>query len=451
MEEVDTIVIGMNVAGANVSKELALLGINTLVVERFAQERIGEKTCGDGLEKHEFRRLNLEIPKGDFVIREITKGELVAPDLKSSIIAQAEGLGINRYQFNQYLVKSALDVGVKILDNTLAISPIFKNHGKSKKLAGVKVRNLKGEIEQIEAKIVIDCSGLFAKIRNQLPESWWVSEKIPNEDTAICYRENRTFDYDLDDLYVRAYFSHEIAPGAFYWIGCRDIRNVNIGIGILRVPGYPNPRKQFYSKLLPRHPFLKKGKITWKSGGFVPARRPLECMVANGFLAIGDAACQVNPISGGGIGPSLFAGKLAAQIIHEALEKNDTSLESLWDYNVKYNNQYGFIQAGGHVLRLGLFSLNDSDINKILGAKILSDEDILYALEHGKLQTEFSAKIKMTRKLIKYPKLLFALKKIQIRMEKARSLYLNYPESPDGFLEWRKKVFRNNFFKKIEK
>ncbi|KYK30103.1 hypothetical protein AYK20_09375 [Thermoplasmatales archaeon SG8-52-1] len=442
MEEVDAIVIGMNVAGANVSKELALLGINTLVVERFAQERIGEKTCGDGLEKHEFRRLNLEIPKGDFVIREITKGELVAPDLKSTITAQAEGIGINRYQFNQHLVKLSINAGVKVLDKTTAVSPILENYGNSMKVSGLKVCNKKGEIKKFRSKIIIDCSGVYAKIRNQLPKSWWVSEKVANKDTAICYRETRVFDSDLEELFVRAYFSKEIAPGAFYWIGCRDLRSVNIGIGILRVPGYPNPYRQFYSKLIPLHPYLKKGKITWKSGGIVPARRSIDCMVANGFIAIGDAACQVNPISGGGIGPSLFAGKLAASVINEALEKKDTSIESLWDYNVKYNKQYGFIQAGGQVFREFLSSLSDIDINKILGVQVLSDEDILYAIEHGKLDAGFTTKLKMARKLIKYPKLLFLLRKMQTRMEKARSFYLNYPKSSEGFLEWRKKVHK---------
>jgi geranylgeranyl reductase family protein len=441
-KKVDVIVVGMNVAGATVSRELASLGIDTLVVERLAQKRIGEKTCGDGLEKHEFKRLNIPLPEGDFVIREITKGELVAPDLKSSIIAQAEGRGINRYQFNQHLVKSALDAGVKVLDETIAVSPILKDHGDSKKVSGIKVRNKKGETKKIESEMVVDCSGVFAKIRNQLPESWWVSEKVANKDTAICYRETRVFDSDLDELYVRAYFSKEIAPGAFYWIGCRDLRSVNIGIGILRVPGYPNPRKQFYSKLIPLHSYLKKGKITWKSGGIVPARRSLDCMVANGFIAIGDAACQVNPISGGGIGPSLFAGKLAANIINKALEKKDTSIKSLWGHNVKYNNQYGHIQAGGQVFREYLSSLSDSDMNKILGVKVLSDEDILYAIEHGKLDAGFATKLKMAKKLVKYPKLLFSLRKMQTRMEKARFLYLEYPETPKDFLIWRKKVHR---------
>ena len=220
----DVIVVGMNVAGATISKELALLDLDILVVERLSQNRIGEKTCGDGLEKHEFKRLNLPLPEGDFVIRDITKGELVAPDLKSSIAAQAEGRGINRYQFNQYLVKSALNAGVNVLDETIAVSPMFEDHGDSKRLSGVKVRNKRGETKRIEGKIVLDCSGVFAKIRNQLPTSWWVSEKVANKDIAVCYRETRIFDSDIDELFVRAYFSKEVAPGAFYWIGCRDLR-----------------------------------------------------------------------------------------------------------------------------------------------------------------------------------------------------------------------------------
>lgn len=436
---VDGIVVGMNVAGATISKELASLGLDVLVVERLSQKRIGRKTCGDGLEKHEFKRLGIPIPEGDFVIREITKGELVAPDLKSSITAQAEGRGINRYQFNQHLVSLALKEGVTLLDETVAISPIFDGQGASRKVSGVTARNNQGDIKRINGEIVIDCSGVFARIRNQLPASWWVSEKVDNGDTAVCYRETRKFGFELDGLFVRAYFSKEVAPGAFYWIGCRDLRTVNIGIGILRTPGYPNPKKQFYEKLLPRHPYLKKGKITWKSGGVVPARRPLDCMVANGFLALGDAACQVNPISGGGIGPSMFAGKLGATVIREALESKDTSIVSLWGYNKKYNDRYGFVQAGGQIFREFLSSLSDEDMNKILGVQILSDEDILYALEHGKLDAGFATKLRLARKLLRYPRLLLSLRKMQARMEKARSLYLAYPETPQDFLSWKKK------------
>jgi len=436
----DAIVVGMNVAGATISKELASLGLDVLVIERLPQKRIGEKTCGDGLEKHEFKRLGMSLPEGKFIIREITRGELIAPDLKSSITAQAEGRGVNRYQFNQHLVALALKEGVKVLDETVAISPIFDGQRVAKKVSGITVRDNQGNTKRIKGKIVIDCSGVFARIRNQLPSSWWVSEKVDSKDTAVCYRETRKFGFELDELFVRAYFSKEVAPGAFYWIGCQNLRTVNIGIGILRTPGHPNPKRQFYAKLLPRHPYLEKGTITWKSGGVVPARRPLDCMVANGFLTLGDAACQVNPISGGGIGPSMFAGKLAATVINEALENRDTSIESLWRYNKNYNDQYGFVQAGGQIFREFLSSLSDEDMNKILGVQILSEEDILYALEHGKLDAGFVTKIKLARKLIRYPNLLILLRKMQSRMEKARSLYLAYPETPRDFLSWRTKV-----------
>ena len=63
-------------------------------------------------------------------------------------------------------------------------------------------------------------------------------------------------------------------------------------------------------------------------------------------------------------------------------------------------------------------------MNRILGVQVLSDEDILYAIEHGNLDTGFITKLIMSKKLVRYPKLLFSLRKMQTRMEKARSLYL---------------------------
>ncbi len=60
-------------------------------------------------------------------------------------------------------------------------------------------------------------------------------------------------------------------------------------------------------------------------GGIVPTRRPLPSLVANGFLAVGDAAVTVNPVHGGGIGPALLSAELASKAVIDAFERNDVS------------------------------------------------------------------------------------------------------------------------------
>ncbi len=65
-------------------------------------------------------------------------------------------------------------------------------------------------------------------------------------------------------------------------------------------------------------------RIIHVGGGIVPTRRPLPSLVANGFLAAGDAAVTVNPVHGGGIGPpALLSAELASKTVIEAFEKSD--------------------------------------------------------------------------------------------------------------------------------
>ena len=65
----------------------------------------------------------------------------------------------------------------------------------------------------------------------------------------------------------------------------------------------------------------------------VPVRRQNDCMVANGFAVVGDAAWLPRPLDAGGIGPSMYAGMILGKVVAHALEANDVCQEGLWRYN----------------------------------------------------------------------------------------------------------------------
>ena len=65
----------------------------------------------------------------------------------------------------------------------------------------------------------------------------------------------------------------------------------------------------------------------------VSVRRQNECMVSGGYMMVGDAAWMPKPIDAGGIGPALIAGTILGKNVAEALQANDTSEASLWQYN----------------------------------------------------------------------------------------------------------------------
>jgi digeranylgeranylglycerophospholipid reductase len=222
---------------------------------------------------------------------------------------------------------------------------------------------------------------------------------------------------------------------------------VNVGLGINMKYQPLSPKRQLYDKIIPKHKFLTTSKIAWKGGGLVPRRWPLDCMVGNGFIAAGDAAVMVNPMSGGGIGPSVYAGKLGGKVIDQAIKAEDYSLTKLWRYNYEYCTNYGPVQAGNYILRRFIESLSDEQINALLGAELFTDQEIIEVIESGELALGFLDKLKKLRKLARHPKLLLKLRALYKNMEFARKLYRDYPDNLDGFLPWQNKV--RNFFGKL--
>jgi electron-transferring-flavoprotein dehydrogenase len=171
-------------------------------------------------------------------------------------------------------------------------------------------------------------------------------------------------------------------------------------------------------------------------------------MVANGFAASGDAAAMVNPMSGGGIGPSMYAGKLGAEIYSDAVRKDDVSLRSLWKFNYEYTINYGHVQAANHVMRRHIEDLTDDQINALFAAELFTEEELLEAIEKGSLSVGFSTKLKKLGKLAAHPRLLMALRRLYNDMKTAREIYQKYPKSPDGFLVWQKEA--RKFFDKLK-
>jgi flavin-dependent dehydrogenase len=59
-------------------------------------------------------------------------------------------------------------------------------------------------------------------------------------------------------------------------------------------------------------------------------------------LAVGDAASQVKPTTGGGVIFGMSCAKIAADVASEALRANDVSSRSLRQYQKRWTNVWGF-------------------------------------------------------------------------------------------------------------
>lgn len=148
---------------------------------------------------------------------------------------------------------------------------------------------------------------------------------------------------------------------------------------------------------------------------------------------------MVNPIHGGGIGPSMLSGRLAAEKALEALKEGNVSKESLWQYNVRYMQRYGGKQAGLDILRLLLQNISDDDLNFGLKNRLLKEEDILRTSMLGDLHLSIKDKAERALKGMGRPGFLMRLEKTASQMRKIKALYREYP-SPKGLERWKREV-----------
>ena len=301
MEKYDAIVVGAGTEGCLAAKTIAESGLKVCIVEKKKREEIGEKICGDALGEHHLKFLGLEKPTGGEFDTKIYGIKIYSPDENTVFtIADKDFVGflLNRRLFGQWLLKKATDKGAVLQDNMNFRSPIIEKGA----VVGLSAKNMQtGKVSEFRSKVVVDASGFFGVVRKQLPAEMSIDREIENEDVEACYREIRQLKQENENTnFCEIYLNQKVAPGGYVWIFPKGGARVNVGLGICMRGKYPNPKTQLYDNTFKKPVF--DGSLVLTGGSwFDPTRRPLDNMVSNGVMLIGDAASLVNPIHGGGI------------------------------------------------------------------------------------------------------------------------------------------------------
>jgi digeranylgeranylglycerophospholipid reductase len=437
LEKFDVLVIGAGTAGCLAAETAAIAGLKVCLIERKKREEVGEKICGDALGEHHLKTLGLEKPQGGELEKRIEGIRIHSPDMDTTFTVEHEdfvGYLLNRRLFGQWLLRRAIDKGARLLDSTQCLEPLIDRDFAT----GVLAKNLKtGENLELRSKVTVDASGFVAAVRKKLPKELGIQNEVANEDVEACYREIRQLKQETENTdYCEIYLNQKATPGGYAWVFPKGGARVNAGLGICMRDKFPNPKDQFYKHILTKPAF--DGSLLLNGGAWYdPTRRPLDCMVGNGVVITGDAACLVNPIHGGGIGPSMLSGQIAGKTIVEALEKGNVSQESLWPYSLRYNEAYGAKQARLDVFRMMLLSCRDEDLNYGMRYHLLTEEEVLKA----GLGDEFHLNITETsRRVFRGLKRISFLNKLRLTvkyMNQVKAHYKEYPETPKDFEKWR--------------
>ncbi len=435
MEKFDAIVVGAGTAGCLAAKTMAEAGLGVCLIDRKKREEVGEKICGDALGEHHLKFLGLEKPQGGELEKRIEGIQIFSPDRNTIFtIAHEDFVGylLNRRLFGQWLLNKAAGMGATILESTLFLEPIIEKGF----VTGILARNSSGKIIQLKSRVVVDASGFFGVVRHKLPVEMGLMREVANEDVEACYREIRQLKQESGNTkYCEIYLNQKATPGGYSWIFPKGGAKVNVGLGICMRGNWPNPKEQFNKHILTM-PLFDGSLLLTGGAWFDPTRRPIDKMVGNGVVLVGDAACLVNPIHGGGIGPSMLSGFFAGQTIVEALRKGAPSQEALWSYNKKYMETYGKKQASLDVFRMLLLTSSDADLNYGMNCKLLTEDDVLKAGLGDDFHLNITETAKRVFRGLKRVRFLNKLRLTVSMMRQVKAHYDTYPDTAEDFGKW---------------
>ena len=324
----DVVVVGGGPAGSMAAWEAAKGGISVCMLEK--DRDIGYPVrCGEAAGESGLRQF-VEI-EDSWIAEKITSVKLVSPNLTSVDIdfAAETGYILNRRIFDYDLSRYAANAGAEVYTKAY-VKNVLANNGE---VNGVVLDYL-GEEKQIQAKIVVGADGLTSRVGR------WAGLKtlvrMKDMESAVQYS---VANVDIEPNKMIMYVGMNHAPGGYIWVFPKGKKFANIGIGISGKYSKHKSAQKYLDEFMERE-YPDAAILTTMCGG-VPCAKPMEKPVADGIMLVGDAAHQINPMTGGGIVAGMKGGWIAGQVAAEAIKKNDYSEDSLLEYPKRMRKDFG--------------------------------------------------------------------------------------------------------------
>lgn len=345
----DIIVVGAGPAGSIAARSAAEQGISVLLLEK--DRDVGYPVrCGEAISKagvEEFISSN-----DKWIAAKISKFSFNAPDGSEVIIDFGEaGYVLERRIFDYELARSAADAGAQILTRAYVNGLLFDNE----KVSGVKFEH-NGEQKEIKAKVVIAADGVESRVGR------WAGLK-----THIDFRDMESavqitaanIPVDQNTLYF--YFGKDVAPNGYFWIFPKGNNKANIGLGVSGLIGKKKSAQSFLDDFMnKRYP---NAPVLTKIAGGVPCSVTLDKISAPGIMLVGDAARQVNPLSGGGIASGMIGGSIAGRIAAESVKQNKP--DHILSYDKAWHDRLGKRHETFDRIKEGIYNFSDEKFNNI--------------------------------------------------------------------------------------
>jgi flavin-dependent dehydrogenase len=301
-----------------------------------------------------------------------------------------------------------------------------------------------GEAVRFDTSLVVDAAGLGGVVRRQVPD---LARHCPEPGPAdLCSAQQLVLAIDDADGARRYLEEHQAEPGdaiiALAVAGGYSTVNVNVDEGLEEVailtgsiPADGNPTGPDLLKAVrDEHPWM--GRTRFGGGGLIPLRRAYDRFTAPGIALVGDAACQVMPGHGSGIGFGLMAGKVLAEAVSGVRDPGDP--DALWTYQATYLRELGAILAGYDAVRRMSVRLGPAGVEELFESGIFSPALVLPGLEQKLGNLTPAETVAAARALAVRPHLARIVVPALAAMTLGRAIYATYPRtrSERAFRTW---------------
>ncbi|MBI2620274.1 MAG: NAD(P)/FAD-dependent oxidoreductase [Ignavibacteriales bacterium] len=345
----DVIVVGAGPAGSTAARYAAAAGASVLMLEKDRDVgypvRCGEAVSHDGV-------IQFIEPDPKWIASTVTKFRLVAPNGKD-VIPRLDGVGyvLERRIFDYEVAKQAAAEGAEIVTKAY-VYDLIKPNGKAE---GVRVMVKDSKVD-VKAKVVIGADGVESRVGK------WagIDTTCHIRDMESCAQMTIS-GIDVDEDTLDFYFGDEVSPGGYLWVFPKGRHTANVGLGVSAECAKKKSAIRYLHEFVEKK-FPHSAVLTHIAGG-VPCAKTCDTIIQNNVLLVGDAAHQVNPVSGGGIISGMIGGMIAGQVAAEAIKKND--LGHLAEYQKRWHKRLGWRHEVFYRIKEAISDFSDDTLNVI--------------------------------------------------------------------------------------
>ena len=349
----DVLVIGAGPGGGCAALHSARHGLNTLLIEDHPE--VGTPVhCGECISDLAVRNLNLDIPD-DIIALPVSGIRVIFPDGTAKCLTE-HGYVLEKHLFERWIVDNAQEAGASFhLKHKL--TGMERMEDEQGVFQGWRCTG-KGDYFPIEAKVVIDASGVAGVCSKILA--------LNPRPKVIAGMQYEILDVPTDG-YLDFYIWPEYAKNGYLWMIPKNDGRANVGLVTEDKKGAVKALESFienthFADLNMVNPPWRDGDKVRGFGGTIPISGPHETTHSDGLMLVGDAAGFTSPLFEGGSHLALKSAVYAAQVAADAITGGDVSAPSMARYPMMWKAEfppYHKILRG----KKALYDLSDDELS----------------------------------------------------------------------------------------